>query len=466
MAELTPPGRGTGNDTDAPSGTGRRDTGGGGPAEGPATAAPPAEQPAGPAPPVDRDRLTRLLGHADLAWLLERIRRRMAREEPLTGPVTLATPTDAQRAAAERLLGRPPGTGRSLSIRLEAVDTVLRRSGAAPGGLAAAVTALTGPVTRLADVREQQAHAWQEAYAPLAGLGPELAAWADRVRADGLVRRLARTPRAARNLLTSAATALRELPADPPVSLAAFAARTLGDAHALDDGTPLATLVHSGIRALSGFPDGTGAEWRREVWASAGLLKDALSSTVLTLGLTGTPALNALAETGEPAVLTLRQLTRTPPRTAPATVYVCENPTVLATAADRLPRSRRRSNGSPSFPGRPPLVCLQGQPSAAALTLLRHLHAHGATLRYHGDFDWGGLRIAAALLRRVPWQPWRYTAADYRAAASAAPLAPPLTGAPATAPWDPDLRPALTEIGVRVEEEAVLGLLLGDLTSH
>ncbi|MGW9026543.1 TIGR02679 family protein [Streptomyces sp. NPDC055722] len=360
-------------------------------------------------------------------------------------------PPAAQRAAAERLLGRAPGTGRSLSVRMEAVDAVLRRSGAAPDGLATAVTALTGPVARLADVREQEANAWREAYAPLAGLRPELTSWANQVR-DGLVRRLARTPHAARDLLTSTATALHELPAHPPASLAAFAARTLGDAHALDDGTPLATLVLSGVRALTDFPDGTGAEWRREAWASAGLLKDALSSTVLTLGLTGTPALDALAQTGEPAVLTLRQLTRTPPRTAPTAMYVCENPTVLATAAD--------THG----PACPPLVCLQGQPSAAALTLLRHLHAHGTTLRYHGDFDWGGLRIAAALLHRVPWQLWRYTAADYRTAAAATPLAPPLTGTPTTAPWDPDLRPALTELGVRVEEEMVLDLLLGDLT--
>ncbi|GHJ40670.1 TIGR02679 family protein [Streptomyces sp. TS71-3] len=468
-ADVSPPGQRTG----AHENTGRPTPSGAALATGPATPADPAAPVGGghyaaptasaardrttlspgaaPAAPVDRDRLTRLLGHADTAWLVQRIRRRMARDEPLTGSVTLATPTPAQRAATERLLGRAAGTGRSLNVRLEAVDAVLRRSGAAPDGLAAAVTALTGSVARLADTREQEADAWRDAYAPLATLTPELAPWADRLRRDGLVRRLAPTPQKARDLLTSTTVALRALPTCPPVSLAAFANRTLGDAHALDEGTPLATLVHSGIRALTGFPDGIGAEWRREAWASAGLLKDALSSTVLTLGLTGTPALDTLAEEGEPAVLTLRQLTRTPPHTAPSTVYVCENPTVLATAAD--------THG----PACPPLVCLQGQPSAAALALLRHLHTHGATLHYHGDFDWGGLRIAAALLRHVPWQPWRYTAADYRTAAAAAPLSPHLTGTPASAPWDPDLRPTLTELGVRVEEEAVLDILLNDL---
>ncbi|WP_413807157.1 TIGR02679 family protein [Streptomyces sp. OE57] len=410
--------------------------------------------PDAPAGRVDHVRLTRLLGDPGCAWLLDRIRRRMERAEPLTGPVILAAPTDGERAAAERLLGRAPGGGRSLSIRLDAVDTILRRSGVSPDGLATAVIALTGPVTLLSDARRREADAWHDAYTPLAGLcseRPELTDWGEHIRVSGLIRRLARGPETARALLASAATALRSLPTDPAVSLPAFAARTLGDAHALDDGTPLATLVHSGIRALTGFPDGTGAEWRREAWASAGLLKDALSSTVLTLGLRGTPALDWATGTGEPAVLTLRQLTRTPPRTTPPVVHICENPTVLATAADTY------------GPACPPLICLQGQPSAAALTLLRHLHSHRAKLLYHGDFDWGGIRIATALLRRVPWRPWRYTTADYRAAAGRSPMAPSLTGIPATAPWDPDLRAALSELGVRVEEETVLDDLLTDL---
>ncbi|PZH14978.1 hypothetical protein C1I97_09255 [Streptomyces sp. NTH33] len=189
-----------------------------------------ASTPRLPSVSVDRDRPTRLLGDPELAWLVDRVRRRMKRDEPLTGPVALAVPTAAQRAATERLLGRAPGTGRSPSVRLDAVDAVLRRSGISPDGLATAVTALTGPVSRLTDVREREAHAWQDAYAPLDALirttGPELADWADRLRQDGLVRRLARTPHAAKALLGNAAEALRRLPADPAVSLPAFAAAT------------------------------------------------------------------------------------------------------------------------------------------------------------------------------------------------------------------------------------------------
>ncbi|MGW1000026.1 TIGR02679 family protein [Streptomyces sp. NPDC002520] len=407
-----------------------------------------------PTSPVDEPRLHRLLGDPGLGWLVERARRRMERGQVLTGTVSLDSPTSDQRAAAERLLGRVPGRGRSLSIRLEDVDVLLRRSGISPEGLDAAVTALTGPVVPLGPAREAEEKAWKEAYAPLAALAdrqPALAAWAERLRGDGLVRRLAGTPTAARALLDQVATALNALPSEEPVSLPSFAARVLGSAHALDDGTPLATLTLSGARSLTGFPDGTGAEWRRQAWASAGLLRDELSSTVLTLNLRGTPALDWMADEGEPAVLTLRQLTRRLPGAPASVVRVCENPAVLAAAAQEY--------GSRSAP----LVCVQGQPSAAALTLLRHLHARGTTLSYHGDFDWGGIRIASALSRHVPWQPWRFTAVDYRGAVRDGAAGPPLTGRPADAPWDPELRQALLELGVRVEEETLIASLLPDL---
>ncbi|MFJ2738712.1 TIGR02679 family protein [Streptomyces sp. NPDC087440] len=412
---------------------------------------------AGVVPGVDLPRLARLLGGPDTAWLVERVRRRLEREESLTASVSLTGPSPAQRAAAERLLGRPPGAGRSLTVPLAAVDAVLRRSGISPHGLADAVLALTGPVTPRREVADREAESWRRAYAPLEALPVAFADWAASLRTAGTARRLARTPEATAALLTRAATVLTTLPLpapySPPTSLASFAARIVDDAHALDDGTALATIVLSAIRAVNGLPDGSGAQWRREAWASAGLLRDDLSSTVLVLNLRGTPPLDWHADLGEPAVLTLRQLASRPPAAAsvPAHVRICENPAVLAAAAD--------AHG----PHCPTLICLQGQPSAAALTLLRHLHAQGATLHYHGDFDWGGLRIAAHLLRHVPWRPWRFAAADYRAAATRRPGAPLLTGTPADAPWDPELRRALEAVGLRVEEESVGADLLADL---
>lgn len=421
----------------------------------PGPAAPPAAPRGGGQ--VDAERLGRLLGDPALAWLVERARQRMAQGRRLTGTVTLAHPDEAQRRCAEHLLGRAPSAGRSLTVRLEAVDALLRRSGVSPDGLEAAVVALTGPVDLRAQVRDAEARAWEEAYGPLGTLDAELAEWAEHVRTSGLLRRLARTPEAAGTLVEATVRALRSLPAVPPTSRAAFAARCLSDAHALDEGAPLGTLVLSGLRALTGFPDGAGAEWRRAAWASAGLLKDDVSSTVLALNLRGTPALDWLAGAGEPSVLTLRSLARhtlVPAVPTGETVHVCENPAVLSAAADTL--------GSAC----PPLVCLQGQPSAAALALLRGLSAQGAGLRYHGDFDWGGVRIATALRRSVPWQPWRYTAGHYRAALAQMTDPPRLTGSPAATAWDPPLAAALAEGGVRVEEEAVLDDLLTDLAAQ
>lgn len=417
---------------------------------------------------IDRDRLQRLLGDPALSWLLDRARRRMAQDRPLEGPVTLARPTPAQRAAVERLLGRPPSTGTALTVRLDAVDAVLRTSGASSDGLAPAVHALTGPVELAQDARIRAEEAWSEAYralhplldaaAPGSDRRERLDIWADGLLHGGLVRRLAPDPDNARALLARTAAVVAALPADPPLSTAAHAARSAGDAHALDDGTPLSTLTLSAVCALTGFPSGSGAQWRRAAWASAGLLRDDVSSTVLVLGLTGTPALDHHAATGDPAVLTLRQLTRATPPTLPpgTTVHVCEGPSVLTAAADALGEHC------------PPLVCLQGQPSAAALTLLRHLHTTGCRLRYHGDFDWGGLRIATTLLRHVPWTPWRYTTDDYRTALNhpSLPAARPLSGPPATAPWAPGLAEAMAASGLRVEEELMLDLLMHDLREH
>lgn len=76
------------------------------------------------------------------------------------------------------------------------------------------------------------------------------------------------------------------------------------------------------------------------------------------------------------------------------------------------------------------------------------------------------LRIAGGLRRRVPWLPWRYTAADYRAAVlrCAQPPLSPLVSTPTETPWEPALATAVAELGVRVEGESELELLLSDLT--
>lgn len=397
--------------------------------------------------PDEPDKLERLLGGVELEWLVSRVRRRMERGEPLAGQVTLANASGEQRAAVHRLLGRKPRPGSALSVSLDAVDRVVRDSGACREGLAAAVVALTGEVTDRARAAEQRARDWERAFAPLRDVvarREELADWYESLHATGLVRRLAGTSGEAEPLLADLAAVIAALPAGGE-PLGRFAARTAGGAHALDDDCPLATLTLGAARALSGLPEGSGAEWRREVWAAVGLLRDELSSTVLTLGLPGDEdtatgrALAACTAAGEPAVLTLRQLIRTAPRLplAGRTASVCENPVVVSAAADRL---------------------------AAALRLLRALAGSGAALRYHGDFDWGGVRIGNVVFDRLPAVPWRFDTAAYRRAA-AEHAGRPLTGTPVAARWDSELAAAMTSTARAVEEELVLEELLDDLAS-
>jgi uncharacterized protein (TIGR02679 family) len=110
----------------------------------------------------------------------------------------------------------------------------------------------------------------------------------------------------------------------------------------------------------------------------------------------------------------------------------------------------------------PPLVCVNGQPSLAVWRLLDLLTADGARLTYHGDFDWGGIRIANSLSERLTWSPWRFDTAAYRTTLATATGAT-LTGRPVDAAWDPELRAALAQHALRIEEEQVLDELLDDL---
>lgn len=133
-------------------------------------------------------------------------------------------------------------------------------------------------------------------------------------------------------------------------------------------------------------------------------------------------------------------------------VFVCENPNLVAIAADRL------------GPCCAPLVCAEGMPAAARRTLLSQLAQAGAQLRYHGDFDWPGIRIANQVMRACGARPWRFERGDYDAAAARAPRAQrDLDGACVTASWDAALAPAMQGHGLAVPEEALAESLLEDL---
>ena len=414
---------------------------------------------------VDRERLNRLLGEPELAWVLERVRRRIERGHPTHGTIAQPSATPAERDAVARLFGRPPRAARGLTVSLDELDALLRRSEVHEGGLVGAVVTLTGAVTVRADRIADEERAWGEAFKRIeaaAASRAELAEWLVRIRITGVVKRLAGgSPTAGRELLDTLARVVAALPRSGGESLSTFAARVTGRAHALDDGSPLGTLALGAARSLAGLeppgPDESPAEARREAWAAVGVLCDELSSIVLTLGLPGDASdtgrlLAAARAGGEPLWLTLRQLVRTPPRWQGIdAVLVVENPSVIALAADVL--------GARAAP----IVCTNGQPRAAAMVLLHSLAAAGARLRHHGDFDWGGLTIGNFLHGRLPVESWEFDRDAYLRAVAIHPHAAPLSGSPVEACWDPRLAESMLDAGRQIEEELVADELLEPL---
>lgn len=234
--------------------------------------------------------------------------------------------------------------------------------------------------------------------------------------------------------------------------LAIIARRAVGDAHALDVSRPLGRLSVSVIRAAF-LPDeavSDGESSPRDVWAAAGVVLSNLASTVLCLGVpglspdsgivshpsqTGTASsLEAMRAARMPVLLTLDQVRSGGVQALPhgSVIHICENPTVVEVVADRW--ARITAVAGTSGAGGPVLVCTSGQPSTAVVELLRRLTGEGAECRYHGDFDWAGLRIARSLSAHVKWTPWRFEATDYRAALRDGKPSLRLAGSPAGSP--------------------------------
>ena len=76
----------------------------------------------------DGARLRQVLGASELAWLVQRARRRLSQGQA-RGSVTLPQATAGQRDAIERLLGRRAARGGSVTVRLEDLEALLRDAG-------------------------------------------------------------------------------------------------------------------------------------------------------------------------------------------------------------------------------------------------------------------------------------------------------------------------------------------------
>lgn len=420
--------------------------------------------------PEDREALTALLGRPAWRRLRTAAREKIERYGAVRGSVRLDEPDEAERQAVADVLGlrsTPPASG-ALRVQLGRLDRALRESRFAVG-LEEALVLHGGELRDRPAEKAAEAENWQRFWKkarrhPLIVEHPKLLPWLEDIESTGLYRQLAgRRSEKRGDLLRRVLAVLGEILGEgwePGVRLAVLANRTLGDSHALDAQHRVSALVRRALAMFYGRPLPQNAAERRELWAMAGVICDDLSCDVLVLGLA--PSGDGLlqrylrehAELGEPLRVTLRQLAGAEPvvlRGAPR-VFVCENPAVVSVAADHL---GRRSA---------PLVCLAGHPDTAALVLLRSLAEGGSELLYHGDFDWGGVRIANALGRTLPFSPWRFTTSEYLAAVDGAEQVA-LGDRAVDADWDGKLRPAMEAKGVAVEEEAVVEILLEDLAT-
>jgi uncharacterized protein (TIGR02679 family) len=393
------------------------------------------------------ERLQRLLGGMQLADLRKRLRRHyeLGGESAM---LTLTRLSAAERCALESLLGIPPRFSGSMRIDIVVLDGVLQRAQLADS-LRDALEILDGPITNRVAARTAMQEQWNEV--SRACRAPQLAALLADTRGIGLLKRIARNdPQAGARLCELAERVLNRLPA-AGVARSRLAAETLGDAHALDQGQAVATLVLAALRHQRAI-DPDLEESTREIWADAGVLVNELARPALFLNL---PVVGAGFVPGQPSYLSLRDLVRTSPRwdVSGVSIFVCENPNVIAIAADAL--GERCA----------PLVCTDGMPAAAQRALLGQLIAGGACLHYHGDFDWPGLNIGNCVTREFGAKPWRYRAQDYLAAAADIgdnwrPLGPAFIGAD----WDEGLSAAMMSCGHAIDEEAVVEVLLPDLS--
>jgi uncharacterized protein (TIGR02679 family) len=416
------------------------------------------------------------LAQPELARLWDKVHERLQRNGiAMRGHVLIPDATHAEREALGLLMGRVYSVGR-VSVALADLDDRLRSS-AAGRGVADVVAELRGELVNRPAVRSarqaEQERVWAAAgdamqTTGLAGL-PWASEWLEEARRAGVMSRL--KPDRAALVVVQAITVLARLhgqaeeAADAP-SLAVgsrgeLAERVTGTAHGLDDDTILARLVLRGIARSRDEEYPRDARARRELWEAAGLATDQVSSTVLTYGLMplGEDLSARLLRERSLALiethLTMRDLRRIEWRLAPGTeIFVCENPRVVEAAMDAACQG--------------PLVCTSGNPTTTVLALLDALADVGARLAYRGDFDWPGIAMANRINRRYSARPWRMFATDYEehvhiARDRATPLQS-LSGQPTVAEWDPELSPTMESIGVGVQEESILELLLTDLT--
>lgn len=380
--------------------------------------------------------------------------------------------TRAERHALSDVLGRPVTAD---EVRIDLAELDVRLAGRTGDDLVTLVGRLLGrPLVDRAERRRaaarrrdepfDAARAWLAQHASsYETAAPWVAVWLQGLRRDGVL--TAQTDGVA--VLRSALEVLDHcslLPADlvdgcslssltgspvggagPLMARTDLAARVTGTAHGLDDDTRLAQVVLRAAAARAGSALPRDAAARRRLWESMGVVTDRVSTTCLTWNLVASegPALAAAPLASSLRHLTWWDLDRGIAWLARDSVLVCENPRTLEAVAELEVADLA-------------VVCTMGRANLVVRAVLSRLSDAGATLRYHGDFDWAGIALANACLRDFGAEPWLMSVADYEQGLGSEPLKGPAT----EADWDPELGAAMRARGVAVHEEALIDEVL------
>jgi uncharacterized protein (TIGR02679 family) len=388
------------------------------------------------------------IGTPELELVLDRARARLQRnglrvEGDFKVNASLDTPN--LHRLYEAITGRSAPLAKTLTFSLSGLDTLLSSSRNGGKGLLETLGPLVDRYAVKALAEADLAAGLAEVEALLAG-----GRWSRHVELLAGIR--GRLGHIRSGALRDAAAVLVRLPASG-VPLTQLATDATGNSKSLGD-TAVRRIVLRVLATDLDVPEPSTTTQRKELWAHFGVAVDAVSSTVLALGLRtagDNPLarfLNDSADVGEPVALTLSQLTRWPLVVDAPHVYVCENPAVVSAAM--------LSNTSL------PLVCTQGQPSLAVNALLAKVNG---VIHWRGDFDWTGLRTTAKAIEQFGAVPWRMDTATYRNGLAAGESEAFKKDRPCESPWDPDLAAEMRNAGRAVMEERLIDVLLGDLRS-
>jgi uncharacterized protein (TIGR02679 family) len=376
------------------------------------------------------------------------------------GPdIRVTAPVDpASRAAVSGLIHGPIRPGKRVRVPLDALTRMVRARGAAlsPGAVGAHATGRRVAV-RAAEHRTRLAreNAIMAAFVTACDAEPRLTgtgtgSFADLRRAGWVARMHHQSdPEGFARAVVEVAGRVLGIPDGER-----FDRRLLvsGDPHALDDGRSLAGAVLA-LLSCRGAISSDSRTTARSAWGQVGVDCDNLSGGLTALGIWPTGWTVPL---GVACTLPPRELTDAfwpPPPTRGRWVFVTENPSILAAAADMVTKE-------PVLAEQARLICTMGTPSDIEIASIARLAVAGWRVTVRADFDAAGIRHVTRLLEGIPEAvPWRMGRADFMASSPALSAADP---SPAT-PWDPSLGTTMTETATVAFEEALLPILLADL---